>query len=94
MSIKATHQEALGFYMFHCYNIYKHISISALFFIISISCFEFFLLDFYNNCPQGWGFSAIFLPHGSWFRTFFVPGGGEFTLSKKFPGGMVRLGID
>ena len=30
----------------------------------------------------------IFLPKGSGYRTFFVPGGGEFVLSKKFPGGL------
>ena len=39
ISIKATHQEALDFYMFHCFNISKHISISVLFLIISVSCF-------------------------------------------------------
>ena len=41
----------------------------------------------------------IFLLQGSGFRTFLVPGGGEFALSQKFSGGlprggMVRLGID
>ena len=45
MSIKATHQEAVGFYMFHCFNIFKHISISVLFFLTSVSCLCF-LLDF------------------------------------------------
>ena len=39
------------------------------------------------------------MPQGSGFRTFFVPGGGAFALSKKFPGvsrgggRVVRLGI-
>ena len=40
----------------------------------------------------------IFLSQGSGFRTFFVPGGGEFALSKNssggLPQGMVRLEID
>ena len=46
------------------------------------------------------GFSTIFLPQGSGFRTFFVPGegGGEFALSKNSSGvcqrGMVMLGTD
>ena len=40
MSINATHQEALNF-MFHCFDISKHISISVL----------FFCWIFENNCP-------------------------------------------
>ena len=43
---KATHQEALDLYMFHCFNISKHISISVLFFIISVSCFVGFFAAF------------------------------------------------
>ena len=46
ISIKATHQEALGFYTFYCFNISKHIGISILFFITTVSRFELFLLDF------------------------------------------------
>ena len=41
--VRATNQEALGVYMFHCFNISKHISMSALFVIIvSVSCFVLF----------------------------------------------------
>ena len=56
MFIKTTHQEALVFYMFHCFNISKHISISVLFlFIISVSCFVFFA-GFLKIIAQGVGF--------------------------------------
>ena len=78
MSIKAIHLEALGFYIFHCFNIAKHISILVLFFVTFISCFVLFCWIFKNNCP-------IFLPQGSGFCTFFVPGGGEFPFQKNSP---------
>ena len=84
ISINATHVEALGF---HCFNIFKHISISVLFFIISVSCFVFLWWIFENNCPRGWGFSTIFLHQVSEFHTFFVPGGGEHSpFQKNSPG--------
>ena len=46
----------------------------------------------------GWGLSTTFLPQGSEFRTFFVPGG-SIRPFKSWPGGggggeMVRLGFD
>ena len=90
ISIKATHQEALDFYMFHCFNISKHI-ISVLFFITSVLCC-FFCWSFENNC-RGVGFLRNFLPQGLGFRTFFVPGGWGIRPFKKFSW-MVRLGID
>ena len=52
----------------------KHISISVLFFIISISCSVFYA-GFLKIIAQGWGFSTNFLPQGSGFRTSFLPGG-------------------
>ena len=86
--------------MFHCFNISKHISISVLSFIISVSCFVIFagflkiialgggggLARFF--CPRGQGFALSLCPGGRWgIRPF-----------KKFPGGlpgrMVRLRID
>ena len=85
-----------GLLYFHCFNICKHISISVMFFIISVSCFVFCRI-FENNCPGGGILARLFGPRGSRFRTFFVPGGGAFALSKNspgMPGGMVRLGID
>ena len=38
--------------MFHCFNISKHISISVLFFVTSVSCFVFFA-RFENSCVSG-----------------------------------------
>ena len=47
LNIHKSHQpKALGFYMFHDFNILKQISISVLFFSISVSSFWGFLLDF------------------------------------------------
>ena len=97
ISIKAIQQEALGFHMFYRFNISRHIGISVLFLIISVSCFVgFFLLYFRKYLPRGWGFSTIFMPERSGFSTFFVPCG--IHSFKTFPGvgegGMVRLGID
>ena len=86
--------------MFHLFNVSKHISISVLFFIISILCFVgVFFAGFLKIIAPGWDFSTIFLPQGSGFRTFLVPGEWGIRLSKKisrgFAGvGMVRLGID
>ena len=88
MSIKATHKEVLDFYMFDCFNISEHISISVLFFIISVSCFVGFFAVFLKIIAQGWGFSTIYLPQGSKFCTFFVLGGGKIALLKKLPGGL------
>ena len=76
-------KEALGFYMFHCFNISKHIRISVLFFIISVSYFVGVFAVFLKIIVPGWGFSTIFLPQRSGFRTFFVPRVGEFAFSKK-----------
>ena len=45
-------------------------------------------MHFLNNCPRG-GVLARFIcarVRGAGFHTFFVPGGGEFALSKRFPG--------
>ena len=62
----------------------KHISILVLFFITSVSCFVFFCWIFESN-------STIFLPQGLRFRTFFVPAGWEFALSKNSLGGWSGL---
>ena len=53
---KATHQEALRFYMFHCFNISKHISIPVLFFTISVSCFVEIFAAFKKIIAPGVGF--------------------------------------
>ena len=81
ISIKAAHQETLGFYMFHCLNLSKHISISILFFIISVSCFVLFCWIFERNCS------------GSGFPTFFVPGVGNSPF-QNIPHGFVPRGED
>ena len=73
--------------MFHCFNISKHISISVLFFIISVSCSVFFA-GFLKIIALGLGSSTIFLPQESGFRTFFVHRGWEICPLKKFPGGL------
>ena len=91
ISIKATHQEALDFYMFHCFNISKHIIISVLFFITSVLCC--FFAGVLKITAGGVGFLHNFLPQGLGFRTFFVPGGWGIHPFKKFSW-MVRLGID
>ena len=85
--------------VFHSFNISKHISISELFFMISISGFVFFLLDiFENNCPGGGAlarFSDFSAPVVGVSHFLCAPGGHPF---KKFPGGLPRgvvtLGID
>ena len=76
-------------------NISKHISISILFFVVSISC----ILLFYcwiseNNCPGGGILARFFCPRDRGFALSLYQGGGKFGLSKKFPRGIVRLGID
>ena len=72
--MKAIHQEALVFYMFHCLNISKHTSIQVL-------GFYSFCLMF---CVLFAGFLTKIAP-GVGFCTFLVPGGGEFTLSNISP---------
>ena len=81
--------------MFHCFNISKHISISVLFFIISVSCF------FAGNLK-------IIVPGLGSEHDFSVPGigvshflraqevGNLFSqkISRGFALGGVRLGID
>ena len=86
MSIKATHKKALGFYMFHCFNISKHISISVLFFITSVSCFVFIWWIYENNCPGVEVLAQFFRPRGQGFALSLCPWGGEFALSKNTPG--------
>ena len=86
ISIKVTCQEALGFYMFHYFNISIHIIISALFSMISVLCFLFFAGFLKINGP-GWGISTIFLPQGAGFLTFFVPMGWGIRPFKKIPQG-------
>ena len=82
--------------MFHCFDISKHISVSVLFFTISVSCY-LFLCWIFEIIAQGVGFSTIFLPQGSESRTSLCPGVGIRPFKKIFPGGLpggiVRLGI-
>ena len=81
---------SFGLFMFHCCNISKHISISVLFYIISVSCFVFFLLDCFKIIQsRGSVFAQFFCPRGRGFALF-VPGGEEFVLSKKVPQGFAR----
>ena len=81
MSIKAIHQEALGFYMYH--NISKHIKhFSSVFHNFSLM-FCVLCWIFENHCPGGEGLARFFylcvaLP--------LCPRGGEFALSKSSPG--------
>ena len=70
-----------AFIHFHPFKFSKHVSISALFFIISVMCFVVFAEFLKNN----WGFSRIFLPQGRSFALYLGPMGGEFAHSKKFP---------
>ena len=87
--------------MFHCLDISKHISTSELFFIISISCFVFFFLDFNfeNNCPGGGVLARFLCFRGRRFALSLGPGGvGNSPFQKNSPKvclrGMVKLGID
>ena len=84
--------------MFHCLKISKHISISVLFFIVSISCFVFFAGFLKIIAPGGGVLERFFCPRGRGFALSLCLGGGEFARSKQFPGGspegMVRLGTD
>ena len=76
------------YYMFHCFNISRHISISVQFFIISVSSFAgFFCWIFENNCPGGGVLVRFFCPRGRDFALSLCPGGREFALSKISPGG-------
>ena len=60
----------------------KHISISVLYYIISISCFVFLFAGFLKkNCPWGGVSARFFCPSGQGFAPFLRLGG------------MVRLGI-
>ena len=97
ISIKAIHHKALGFYIFHYFNISKHISVSVLFVQFLYHVLSF-LARFLKIIAPGWAFSTIFLPQGSGFHTFFVPEGWGIRPFKKIPRGfargMVRLGID
>ena len=87
--------KAFNFYMFHCFNISKHISISILFFIISVLCFVGFFAGFFKIIAQGGGVLALFIcPRGRILHFLCAQGAGEFVLSQTFPGEIVRLGID
>ena len=89
---------SFDFHMFHCSNISKHISVSMLFFIISISCFVFFCWIFKNNCPGGGVLELLFCHTGRGFHFLCALGVGNSPF-QKVPGalsrrGMFRLGID
>ena len=68
-----------------CLTIFLNI-IAFQFFIISVSCFVGFFGGYLKIIVPGVGFSTIFLPHGSGFRTFFVTGEWGVRPLKKFPG--------
>ena len=51
---------------------------------ISVSCFVGFCSIFGNNCPWGGVLARFICPRG---QSFALSLGGEFTLSKEFPGG-------
>ena len=90
LSICKSHPpRSFGLFMFHCFNISKHISISVLFYTISVSCFVFFLLDCFKIIqPRRLGFSTIFLPQGSDFCTFLFSGVRNSSFQKKIPPGI------
>ena len=91
ISIKATHQEGLHFNMFHCFNISKQISISVLFFIISVSCFVVFFAAFLKIIvPRVRVLARFICPRGRGFALFCAVGGGGGGGGE----GMVSLGID
>ena len=93
MFIKATHQEALGFYMFHCFNISNHmiIGISVLFFIISISCFVGFFAGFLKiKCPASRVLAQFFCPKARGFAFSLCHGGWGILPFKKIPWGLAR----
>ena len=70
--------------MFHCFKISKHISISALFFIISLSCFVGVLCCLLkNNCPGGRVFQHNLSSPGFGISHFLCAG--ESVLSKNSP---------
>ena len=45
-----------------------------------------FFAGFLKIIAPGWGFRMIFLPQGSGFRTFFVPGVGNSPFQRNSPG--------
>ena len=84
--MKATNQEGLDFYMFHCFNISEHISTSVLLFIISILCFAFFDgIIFLNNCHRGGVSARFFGPSCQGFVLSLCLWGGS-PLQKHSPG--------
>ena len=85
--------------IFHCFNISKHISISVLFFITSVSFFCVFCWSFENSCPEKGSLLNFSVPSRVGISHFLCSremGIGPFK--KNFPcglqGGMVRLGND
>ena len=67
---KSHSPRSFDFYMFHCFSISQHISISVL----------FYFAGFLKIIASGVGFRAIFLPQGPGFHTFFVTGVGAGNL--------------
>ena len=98
MNVHKNHPPTIfGFYMFHCFNISEHISISVLFFIISISCI---FAGFLKIIVPGWGFSTIFLPLEVEVSHFICAPGVGISPFQKIPqgldrgGGGIGIGID
>ena len=83
--------------MFHCLKVSKHISISVLFFIISVPCFVYIAEFLKMIAPGGGALARFFCPRGRAFALSLFRGGGIRPF-KKFPlglpGGVVKLGID
>ena len=77
--------------MFHCFNISKHINISVLFSIISISCFVSFCWIFENNCP-GVGFKHDFSATEVGVSHFLCARGVRNSSFQKNSPGVCRLG--
>ena len=74
-----------------CFTLLIFLNLSAFQYCFSpVSCFVFFYWIFENNNCPGTGVLAWFLPQGSGFRTFFVPG--NSPSQKHFPGDCVGGG--
>ena len=68
--------------MFHCFNISKHISVSVLFFTISISYFVFLCWIFENNCPGGGVLARFFYSRDRGFALSLCLGVGDSPFEK------------
>ena len=72
--------------MFHCFNISKHIIVSVLFFIISISCFVVLCWIFENNCLGGGALARFFCPGSRGFALSLFSGVGNSSFQRNSQG--------